>query len=409
MKQLTHSKMKRNDRIEKMLTPDCEFKASESLKSRIMESAEAETISGRRATGQYHWRTAFASCAAVLAIVAAVIIIKPGSTPVFAAETLFARAAEYFSNVIGYTVHFEARTLPSDNFSYINPASKFVEHKMNVCSNGTWSLDKGGRTAVFDGQNVWSCLPEKGFGWKFDASAQNGVLESYSVLLNIEELMHSLESFASKHPDTELRKGENEYVYMLVLIMPAQGDYTNDYAKYSSILDNKTRQMYVFNKADGRLMKMKIDAYIHGIPRTIIKLDSIEYDAAIAESDLEVPENIEWIDMTAEGKASLSDSLPWDEFTNISAEAAVEKMFMALNTGDMAQLRVILSTSSIPKILEKYRGCSLISTGSSFKSGTYNGVFVPCKVRMPDGKTRKYTIALNKDAKFNSWVMDGGM
>lgn len=401
--------MKKNDKIEKMLAPDCEFKASESLKSRIMESAQAETTPNQRMAVRFPWRPAFATCAAALAIVAAVILIKPGSTPAYAAEALFARAAEYFSAVSGYTVHFEARTLPSDNFSYINPASKFVEHKMNVCSDGTWSLDKGGRKAVFNGRNVWSCLPEKGFGWKFDATAQRGVLESYYLLLNIKEMMHSLESFASKHPDIELRKGENEYVDMLVLIMPAQGDYKNDYAKYSSILDNKTRQMYVFNKADGRLMKMKIDAYIHGIPRTIVKLDSIDYDATIAKTDIEVHGNIEWIDMTAEGKAALSDSLPWDEFTGISAEVAVEKLFRALNTGDMAKLRVILSNSSITNMLETYRGCSIINIGSSFKSGTYNGVFVPCKVRMPDGNTRKYTIALKKDARFNSWVMDGGM
>ncbi len=31
------------------------------------------------------------------------------------------------------------------------------------------------------------------------------------------------------------------------------------------------------------------------------------------------------------------------------------------------------------------------------------------KVRMPDGKTRKYTIALKKDAGFNSWLVDGGI
>ena len=401
--------MKKNDKIEKMLTPDCEFKASESLKSRIMEAAEKEKAPGHRPAIQFHWRSAFATCTAALAIVAAVIIIKPGSTPAHAAGTMFARAAAYFTNVSGYTVHFEARTLPFDNFSYINPASRFVEHKMNVCSDGTWSLDKGGRTAVFDGRNVWSWLPEKGFGWKFDASAQSGVLESYAILLDIEEMMHWLESFASEHPDVEFRKGENEHVDMLELIMPAQGDFKNDYARYSSILDNKTRQMYVFNKVDGRLMKMKIDAYIHGIPRTIVKLDSIDYDAVIAEADMHVPENMEWIDMTAEGKAALADSLPWNEFTNIPAEAAVEKMFMALNTGDMTRLKVILSNSSIPNILETYRGSSLIRTGTSFKSGTYDGFFVPCKVRMADGKTRKMTIALKKDARFNSWVMDGGM
>lgn len=392
-----------------MLSPGCEFRASESLKSKIMEAAKTENGQGRMPTAHFNWRPALATCAAALAVIAAIFVIKPGSTPVYAAESFFARAAEYFSNVSGYTVNFKVRTLPNDNFSYINPTSKFVDHRMNVCSDGKWSLDKGGRTAIFDGKNLWSCLPEKGFGWKFDASAQSSVIEPYNILLDIERLMHWLECFASQHQDVEIRKGENEYVDMLVLIMPAQGNYTNDYAKYSSILDNKTRQMYIFSKADGRLMQMKIDAYICGIPRTIIKLDRIDYGASIAEADVHVPGGIEWTDMTYEGKAALADILPWNEFTGISAEEAVEKMFQAINSGDEAKLRVILAYSPVTNIQERFRGCSLINTGSSFKSGTYNGVFVPCKVRTPDGKTRKYTIALKKDARYDSWVVDGGM
>ena len=402
--------MKKNSKIEKMLTPDCEFKASETLKSRIMESAQAETTPNQRTAVRFPWRSAFATCAAALAIVAAVILIKPGSTPAYAAEALFAKAAEYFSAVSGYTVHFEARTLPSDNFSYINPTSKFVEHKMNVCSDGTWSLDKGGRKAVFDGRNVWSCLPEKGFGWKFDASAQSGVLEPYAVLLDIEGMIHWLESFATKHPDIELRKGENEYVDMLVLIMPAQGDYKNDYAKYSSILDNKTRQMYVFNKADGRLMQMKIDAYFHGIPRTIIKLDSIDYDATIAEADMHVPENIEWLDQTNEGIARMEKELPVKEFVGISPEEAVEKLAKAFKTWDEPMLKVILNGYPLTSLKANgYNGCELTITGKTFKSGTYNGVFVPCEIKLSNGEKRKVKLALSNDTQWKSWEVNGGI
>ena len=401
--------MKKNNKIKKMLSPDCEFKASESLRGRIIDSAKAETVSGHCPTVRFPWRSAFVTCAAALAIFVAVIF-KPGSTPLYAAGPLFAKAAEYFSNVSGYSVHFEARTLPSDNFSYINPASKFVEHKMNVCDNGTWSLDKGGRKAVFDGQNVWSCLPEKGFGWKFDASAQSGVLESYSLLLDIEEMMHSLERFASNHPDIEFRKGENEHVYMLVLIMPAQGDYANDYAKYSSILDNKTRQMYVFNKEDGRLMQMKIDAYFLGIPRTIIKLDSIDYDATIVEAEMHIPENIERFDQTKEGIARMEKELPVGEFVGINPEEAVEKLAKAFKNWDEPMLKVILNGYPLSHLKSNgYYGCELTVTGKPFKSGTYKGVFVPCKLKTSSGKIRKVNLALRNDNQWKLWSIDGGL
>lgn len=55
-----------------------------------------------------------------------------------------------------------------------------------------------------------------------------------------------------------------------------------------------------------------------------------------------------------------------------------------------------------------YAGCRLIEMGEPFRSGQYAGVFVPCLVKMPDGKNEKIMLALRNDNPSQSWVADGG-
>ena len=42
-------------------------------------------------------------------------------------------------------------------------------------------------------------------------------------------------------------------------------------------------------------------------------------------------------------------------------------------------------------------------------SGQYAGVFVPCRVKMSDGRIEKIVLALRNDNPTGSWVADGGL
>ncbi len=53
--------------------------------------------------------------------------------------------------------------------------------------------------------------------------------------------------------------------------------------------------------------------------------------------------------------------------------------------------------------------CGLMEIGDSYKSGSYAGVFVPCKVKFADGKTEKLNIAVRDDNYFGVWNFDGGL
>ena len=41
--------------------------------------------------------------------------------------------------------------------------------------------------------------------------------------------------------------------------------------------------------------------------------------------------------------------------------------------------------------------------------GTVRGVFVPCRVKMSDGRIEKIVLALRNDNPTGSWVADGGL
>ena len=58
---------------------------------------------------------------------------------------------------------------------------------------------------------------------------------------------------------------------------------------------------------------------------------------------------------------------------------------------------------------ERYAGCRLLETQPAFRSGQYAGVFVPCRVKMSDGRIEKIMLALRNDNPTGSWVADGGL
>jgi len=403
--------MKKNNfnDIEQQLTPKCEFHASEGLLDKVMNSAAEDAQPAKKVAVDFWWKKVFAYAASVAAIVALFIVVKPAGTPAIAAEKLFARAADYFTTVTGYTVNFDVRTIADEQFSYTNPGKAFVSHTMNVASDGRWKLDKGGRVAEYDGSNIYVWFPAQKWGWKYD-SDQTGIISPFTNLLDMEGLMRWLEGYVASTKGADCRKSENDETVTLFIKVPAQGDYSNDYLQFSAIDENDTRQTYVFSKEDGRLLSAKIDAKVFGITRTILRAESIDYNTAFSASTFTLPTNVEWLDETRAAIAARVAELPMSEFAGISAEAAVEKLFKALNEWDEPMLKVILRAYPLKRIEARgLKGCKLIKKGETFKSGTYGGVFIPCEIQLSDGRTTKVKLALRNDNQWRVWEVDGGI
>ena len=376
-------KRNNNNEIEQQLTPKCEFHASEDLVGKVLNAAAEEARPSTAAAPAFRWRAVFAAAAAVAAVVALFITVKPVGTPAYAAENLFARAAEYFTMVNGYSVHFDVRTEPQEQFSYSNPTKGIVHHTMTVASDGR--------------------------GWKHD-SDKTGIIFPFDNLLDLGGMMRWLEEYVAGSHGADCRKVEDDETVKLIVTVPAQGDYSNSYMKQASIGDSDTKQTYVFSKADGRLLSAKIDTKVLGVSRTLLNAKSIDYDTAITESTFALPMNVEWLDHTRKALAGLATELPMGEFAGIGAEEAVEKLFKALHDWDEPMLKAVLRAYPLKRIEAKgFKGCTLVKRGESFRSGSYAGVFVPCEVQLATGRKIKVKLALRDDNQWHAWTVDGGI
>ncbi len=404
--------MKTTDNIEKMLTPQCEFKASAGLRGRILEAAaqsEPQAEQEMPKIRKVNFRRWISSCAAAVAVIAMILVFRPGATPMYAASDFFRSAIEYFTGHPSFVATLEVRTTPEESFSYINMARRFIRHTMAVDpQTGRWSLEKSGRKAVNDGQYIWQWIPQQEYGWKNDGTAV-GVIDDFAFLLDPIALLKSEDAIAASSEGAVAKKSENDNTITLVVTSPAQGKYVDNVGLNTSILESDTRREYTFDKQTGRLITLEIHAKAYGITRCVVKLSNIDYNTSIPQTLFYVPEDIRWTDNTPEGLKKSVEGLPVDEFAGLSAEETVKKMFEAMNIWDENVLKLVLRGSELNAVSEIYRGCTLLECGESFRSGVYGGVYVPCKVKRADGGEDNLNVAMRNDNPWKVWINDGGL
>ena len=331
--------------IESMLSTDVPFKASDSLKGRILEKAAREEPATPRARSWKWARWAMPVAAAALAL-AVLVTVKPGVTPAIAAEKLFRSAAEYFSLRPVFSAKVKVRTKPQTNFGYTHPLKPYVEHTMTVDrKNGVWRLEKPERAALYDGQYTWIWNPENGLGTKLDGTDQVGALELFVIFLDPAEILQDVALLDSVNPEARVRLTEKKGVITYAIDSPKQGDFSDNYLKYSSVFESDTRWTYTFDKASGRLLTFRIDALFSGIRRTLFQVTDIDYDAQVGSGLFEAPEGVDWLDRTSANRALEASTLPYDAFRNIDAEQALLKGIDALQAWDVNALKVFFGDS----------------------------------------------------------------
>ncbi len=400
-------KINKNENIEQMLTPRCEFRASDSLKDRIMNAAAKKNVMEMPKRRRPIMRWLSTGVAAAIIIVVVVLAALP-STPAYAAAAPFRIAAEQFDKTLSFKATIKVRTQPIQPFGYVGLEQDFVNHKMVVqSSTGRWSLDKGGRIAVCDGQNTWLWTPETGNGWKIDPSS--GSIDFFGMLLNPIKMLKHEENLANENPDVIVEKIQKDGIISLTVWSPTTIDFYYDFAKNKSIETNGVKREYTFDANSGRLLGAKIIASESGI--TIIEMTDIDYSPTINDSDFAVPANIDWVDMTTMERAKKVAAAPMAEFANITPEEAVKKMFEAMSVWDEYKLSAVMMQygSFFDKMRGRYQGCKLIEVSDAVKSGNYCGVYVPCRVKFADGSEKDILVAMRKDNPQKAWIADGGL
>lgn len=314
----------------------------------------------------------------------------------FAAGQVIDHSLAAAGGVQSMTMTIDVRTEPNESFAYTNPFAPMVEHTLTLLRTpGTmWRLEKPGRTIVFDGSEKFLWYAGNSLGVR--AKADAGLEEWFAVLLDPEQLLRR-EKATLQAEGARYRLDEVDGRIVLTAKVKARGDFSaSSYGRGSSIEESNTRRELRFDKVTGVLRGAKIWVG----PRLIVEIKNIEYNGFVDPARLvALPEGMEWRDI---------DAPVGTQFAGITPEEAARRILTAFAQRDPALAQEALSGYG-PGTFERYLGIGVVEVGEAFRSGTYAGVFVPCKIRMPNGRVKKHNISLRNDNATQAWVLDGGL
>lgn len=346
-----------------------------------------------------------AMAAAVLVIAALTLGLN---TPARAARNNFAQAVVAMEGVRSIRIELRIRTDEDEHFDYTNPLDEPVPHTLEAIYTPQllWRIEKPGRKALYDGRHTYL--------W-FDALAEGeilpyspGVAGMLYLLINPGQLLSFEEQLTRSHDGSRYTLHREGDTLRLTVHSPAQGDFSQSgYMRNASVAESDTRREYRFDAASGRLLGGSITFLsADGRERTLLEIDRIEYDAPLDAATLTaLPEGITWRDQTqTEATAS--------RLAGIDAAEAARLILDAFATWDSAILDEALSEyGARARVLlrSRYAGATVVECSAPVRSGTYPGLFVPCRLRMADGTTEKLHLALRNDNAQRRWVVDGGL
>ena len=356
-------------------------------------------VPGRKDKRRYGWLYFCGPLAAAIAA-AGIFLFVPMSS-LKATDTVFDVAAGIFSRSKSFSMTVKVRTEPGENFSYVDPRKGFVRHTLTVePETGRWRLEKQRKVAVYDGSSIWSWNRPSMLGTKMGVQ-ETGTIGDFSLFLDPCTILLNEKERADSIRWSSYRKVVRGGRVTVTVFTKRQGDFRNDYMLYMSTEEADTRRVYEFDRRSGELTGMKIDMVDGRRAVTVMELERIRYDAEIPESIFDRPEGVDWVDITGEPEGRL--------FVGITPVQAVARMFHYMDPWRPEVLKEILWSYHLDALKDSYEGSRIRKIGRPFRSGTYCGVYVPVTVERRGGGRERLTIALRNDNPDRVWVVDGGI
>lgn len=343
--------------------------------------------------------------AAAAAIVTLGVFLIGSPSPARGAEKLIDRSLEAASRIKTMVMTVDVRTAPKDNFSCIGLDDRMVTHTLTVLRGNPvkWRLDKGWRCIVFDGKEKYMWTPDGVLAVKGD---QNTQFEEWFAVLLDPEMILLREKLATEDKGTQYTITQKDDEIVMTARVAAKGDFSNPYSLNTSISESDTWREIVFDKQTELVKGLRIYVEDNGREVLIVDMKGVVYDAPVDEAQLtKLPEGVIWNDLDADLPAG-------GKFVDITADEAARMIFTAAQNGDLKSVEEAFfyyKGESMQAICKQYNGLKLIRLGKSFRSGDYPGVFVPCEVKLPNGKIERFNLALRNDNRQNMWLVDGGL
>ena len=319
------------------------------------------------------------------------------------ANQIFLKSILTLSQSSSMRIEMKIRTLKGDNFELIGADYGFVKHKIKVqfANPKKWIIEKSGRTVLCDGQNTYLDIQNQNHVLKADNTA--GFVGWLNILFTPEKILEIEKERSLKDQSNYIVK-ENKDQLILTVYSKAQGDFTNDYLKNSSVTESDTKRVFCFDKSTYQLLSFKLYVIQDKKEVLIMKTTKIKYDEVFDEEDFDAQifgdkkiRNIE--DLNPEADEILKTKTP-EEIARYFFEACANKEW------EKAEKVCPWITDGMKEYLAELE---IVKVGTSFKSGLYRGTFIPYTIKLKSGDIKDHNLAIRNDNSEKMWVLDGGI
>jgi anti-sigma factor ChrR (cupin superfamily) len=299
------------------------------------------------------------------------------------------------------------RTLPDDNMGMLRLDHDFVPIELwkEFGERARWRVESPGRVVVMDGDsNLMLSRPNHAHRstWRTFGSPVGELLEVDQLLLSE---YHLAQEQGSELSLTHVSDEEGNPKLVVAVEARAQGDFTNDWLKDKAVVYSDNRRIYRFDARSKRLERLEV--YVHTDAGDVLVLETsqIEYDAPLdpALFSLELPDDVIWW----EKPKILPDN---EKYERMSPGEAAQAYFKACSDEDWGEVIKFECVSRIDERLKRYLGgLTVLKFGEPFRSGQYPGFFIPYEIRLRDGTTKAWSLAMRNDNAARRYIVDGGI
>jgi hypothetical protein len=343
------------------------------------------------------------SAAAAAAIILLVTLLTTPKAQAKAAEVM-TRGAQAVAKLVSVHLSGQLRTLPADNFSYINSTCDFCTIQLwkQFSPELKWRTEKPGRVVVMDGQSTIHYIKPGNVGVKLPQRTTSAFdtdwLHRIANLSNT--ISNEVKNAVARGWKLDLAEETTTAgkVLSVVTVHATSGLPENDYLKNSFLENADTRRVYRFDTRSELLDSVQIYLARPEGETLIFDLNQIEYNQAIDPGiwELQLPANINWY----QEPQKLPDN---DKYTSMTAEQAARAFFEACSREDWKEAGKFISPLD-DGMKQVYGGLEIVSLGDSYTSKAYGGRFVPYEIKL---RAQAFNIRVTNTNRAKRCVLTG--
>jgi hypothetical protein len=399
-------------RLQERLTARGRVAAEVSLVEPVMRAVRKKQIEPERTTlmsllFKSRWGFGLGAAATAAAVILIIALAAPKAQA--KAADVMARGAKAVAKLTSIHLRGQLRTLPADNFSYIDANNAFypIELWKQFPPEPKWRIEKPGRVIVMDGQQTVMYIKSAKEAVKLPQPTSSAFDTDWlHRIANLSDTINNELRLAQAQGwklDLAEKTAADGRLKSIVTVHAKCGLPDDDYAKNKFFHDADTRRVYRFDAQSERLEAVQIYMVRSAGEVQIFDLNQIDYDQPIDSSvwQLALPADVSWY----KEPEKLPDN---DKYASMTAEQAARAFFEACAKEDWTEAGKFMSP--VNQRLKDYLGSlELVSLGQAFTSKAYGGRFVPYEIKLKNGGIKKHNLAVRKDNPAHRWQVDGGI